>query len=341
MFTTPIRLAILTVTMVAAVAAAPAVADSSTTVRDLPEDWYPESLAAAPDGTIYVGSWRQGAVARLRPDRSGSDILVSPGANGLANGQGMLVDAKAGLLWVCSSAVGFTTVPTTPSALKSFDLATGAPRASYPMPDAGYCNDLAQARDGTLFVTDSFHPRILAMAPGADALSVWLEGGALDAGDPKYFLNGIAVDADGGLFVSAVIAVSYVLKIDRKPDGRAGTVHRVEAPRVFRNVDALRYLDATHLVLFESNALGKDGPYGGQITLATLAGNRISQLQTLAAGLNDPSSGFILDGRVWYIESKYSLLFAYAGNEAAVPRHVPFQLVSVALPRPLATAGTR
>jgi len=30
---------------------------------------------------------------------------------------------------------------------KSYDLATGAPLASYAMPDAGYCNDVAQDDD--------------------------------------------------------------------------------------------------------------------------------------------------------------------------------------------------
>ncbi|MGH8081169.1 MAG: hypothetical protein ACREP7_11370, partial [Lysobacter sp.] len=32
----------------------------------LPADWYPESVAVGADGSFYVGSWRQGAIARLR-----------------------------------------------------------------------------------------------------------------------------------------------------------------------------------------------------------------------------------------------------------------------------------
>ncbi len=305
----------------------------AATIRDLPEDWYPESLAAGPDGALYVGSWRQGAVVRLKLDGSASQILVKPGANGLANGQGVLVDTKAGLLWVCSGTLGHTTVPVTPSALKSYDLATGAPRGNYPMPDAGYCNDLAQTGDGTIYVTDSFHPRILALSSGGKALSIWLEDSMLGSGDTKYYLNGIAVDPKGGLFISTVMATPYILKVDMPHRGKAGAVHRMEAPRVLKNLDAVRYLDATHLVLFESNAFGTDGPYGGQITLATLDGDRVGELKTLVAGLNDPSSGLILDGRVWYIESKYDLLVAYTKDDAAVPRHVPFYVGSVRLPK--------
>ncbi len=79
--------ALLALATTAAIAAPPA-------TQALPEDWYPESVAIGPDGSFYVGSWRQGAVARLKPGVAPkADVLVKPGANGLANGQGVLVDA--------------------------------------------------------------------------------------------------------------------------------------------------------------------------------------------------------------------------------------------------------
>lgn len=297
----------------------------------LPSDWYPESVAAGPDGTLYVGSWRQGAVARLRPGAAAPDILVTPGSNGLANAQGVLVDAGAGLLWVCSGSLGFTTVPTTPSALKSYDLATGAPRASYGMPDAGYCNDLVQDRAGNIYVTDSLHPRILRLTPGASALSVWKEDPAFSTGD-QYTLNGIALDGDKRLYVSAVMAVDYLLRVDIGASGEAGPVARIAAPRVLKNVDAIRSAGPGRLVLFESNAFGKE-PYGGAITIAAVDGTRVTSLTPLAAGLNDPSSGAVFSDRVYFIESKYGLLFKHKDDDAAIPRRVPFAVASQALPR--------
>lgn len=83
-------------------------------------------------------------------------------------------------------------------------------------------------------------------------------------------------------------------------------------------------------MLFESDAFG-DAPYGGQVTAATLEGDRMS-LRTLAAGLNDPSSGAVANGRAYFIESKYGLLFRHKDDDAAVPRGVPFDLQSVPLP---------
>lgn len=306
--------------------AAAAAADAA-----LPFDWYPESVAAAPDGTLYVGSWRQGAVARIRPRAAEPEVLVKPGSNGLANTQGVLVDANSGLLWVCSGSLGFTTVPLTPSALKSYDLANGMPRASYTMPDAGYCNDLVQDKSGNIYVTDSLHPRILRLTPGAAALEVWKEDPAFSTGD-QYTLNGIALDGANHLYVSAVMAVNYLLRVDIGASGDAGPVVRITAPRVMKNVDAIRSAGPGRLVLFESNAFGNE-PYGGAVSLATVDGARVTSLTTVVAGLNDPSSGAVVGERVYFIESKYGLLFKHKDNDAAIPRRVPFTVASQALPR--------
>ena len=55
--------------LLAALLAAPVTGmavETAATPMALPADWYPESIAAAADGSFYVGSWRQGAVARVR-----------------------------------------------------------------------------------------------------------------------------------------------------------------------------------------------------------------------------------------------------------------------------------
>jgi sugar lactone lactonase YvrE len=300
----------------------------------LPADWYPESLATGPDGSFYVGSWHQGAVARVRPDGSAPEILVTPGSNGLANAQGILVDAAHQLLWVCSGNWGYTSVPSTPSALKSYDLVSGAPRASYAMPDKGYCNDLVQDSHGTLYVTDSFHPRVLRLLPGAAALSIWKEDPAMGVGNDGLYLNGIALDGDKRLYVSLLTAVPYVLRVDVdvEDNGAAGAVSRIEMPRVLKNADAIRIYAPNRMAIFESNAFGKTGPYGGQISIARINGNSAS-LDTIVNGLNDPSSGIIVGNRVYFTESKYGLLFAHKDHPEEVPANVPFDLQSRELPR--------
>lgn len=301
----------------------------------LPFDWYPESVAAGSDGTLYVSSWRQGAVARVDGAGGAAAILVAPGSNGLANGQGVLVDAPRRLLWVCSAAFGHTTVPLSPSALKSYDLDSGAARASYPLPPGedgatGQCNDLAQDAAGTLYVTDSLHPRLLRLRAGDAALQTWASDAAFAVGAQGYTLNGIAIDGDK-LYLSAVTAVPYLFRIGVNGDGSPGAVAQIALPRPLRNADALRLAGPGRLLIFESNAFGADGPYGGQITLARVAGERAT-LQTIVAGLNEPSSGVVVGRRVYFVESKFALLFKHQGAPAALPLAVPFALQSRELP---------
>lgn len=324
------------IALFAALHAVPVVAQApaaAATPMTLPADWYPESMAAGPDGSFYVGSWRQGAVARVRPGEA-PQVLVQPGANGLANGQGVLVDAQRGRLWVCSGTMGFTTVPMTPSALKSYDLATGAARDNYPLPGGhGYCNDLAQDSHGTIYVTDSLHPRVLRLRQGDSALQVWKEDPVFAQGKEGYDLNGIALDGDDKLYVSEVTATDYVWRIPVSPDGTPGVPVRVTMPRVLKNADAIRNAGAHRLAIFESDAFGKDGPYGGQISLATLDGDHASELVTLVRGLNDPSSGVVAHQRIYFIESKYDLLISRKSHPEDVPAQVPFDVQSVALPQ--------
>lgn len=315
---------------------APAVAGSAPgsaaqATLALPPDWYPESVALGPDGALYVGSWRHGAVARLRPDGTPPQILVTPGSNGLANAQGVLVDAPGQLLWVCSGNIGYTTVPSTPSALKSYRLDNGAPVASYAMPDQGYCNDLAQDSRGTLYVSDSAHPRVLRLRAGEPALSVWKEDPLLAGGEDGYFLNGIALDGDDTLYLSAVSALPWLARIEVGAERRAGPVTRIALPRALKNADAIRSIGAGRLLIFESNAFGKTGPYGGQISVARVDG-ATATLATLVGGLNDPSSGVLAGRRVYFIESKYGLLFSHKDSPDTLPLGVPFDLQSVALP---------
>jgi sugar lactone lactonase YvrE len=183
---------------------------------------------------------------------------------------------------------------------------------------------------GNIYVTDSFHPRVLRLTPDATALAVWKENSAFAGEGPYKGLNGIAIDGGQGIYVSLVAAASHLLRIGLNADGGAGQVTRIEAPRVMKNVDAIRAWKPGRLVLFESNAFG-DGPYGGQVTVASVDGAKLA-LQTVVAGLNDPSSGAVLGNRVYFIESKYALLLKHKDDDGAVPRGVPFDIQSRALP---------
>jgi streptogramin lyase len=143
---------------------------------------YPESIAAAPDGTLYVSGPAVGGVWRIKPETAAVEEWIDPGAFGSRSTLGVLVDTKSNLLWVCSNdlslsgILGPSSVPG--SYAKGFDLVSGKGKVSAALPGkATLCNDMVVGEDGSLFVTNSLAPQILRLKPG------------LDREAPKEYLN--------------------------------------------------------------------------------------------------------------------------------------------------------
>ena len=151
---------------------------------------YPESMTATADGTIYAGSLYEGGIFRVPPGAATAEQWIKPGANNSMITLGVLADEKAGTLWVCSSNLtAFGVKPPAgvkPVALKAFDLKTGVAKGSWPLPgEKSLCNDMVVDADGSVYVTDSFQPHILKLAPGGTSLEVWATDPAFGGEGPR------------------------------------------------------------------------------------------------------------------------------------------------------------
>ena len=96
---------------------------------------FPESLSAAADGSLYIGSWK-GIVYRALPGQTKATPWIRPSAeNGLLSILGVLVDDRQGRVWVCSVPAP-TREPPAPgtSSLMAFDLKTGVQQLNLPLP---------------------------------------------------------------------------------------------------------------------------------------------------------------------------------------------------------------
>src|SRR5271168_3456102 len=116
----------------------------------------PESLTVAPGGVLIVGSASTPFVYKVRPGSTTAEKFVDASAEGAGTFFfGMLADASSNTLWTCQ----LTLVPgKTPvqrhTALRSFDLATGAPKIRWNLPgDNSTCNDFAIGPDKALYVS--------------------------------------------------------------------------------------------------------------------------------------------------------------------------------------------
>jgi len=252
---------------------------------------FPESLTSTKNGDVYFGSLGQDSVYRATSKESQAKTWIQPKSNGLATVLGVFADEKAGVLWVCTSTTGGRGAPVVgETALKAFNLKDASFKASYPFPGNGLCNDIAVAKDGTVYVADTTQNRVLRLKKGASALDVWAADAMVLAG-----ADGIALLADGNVYVNSVTQ-STLMRIDVKKDGSAGPITKLEPSRPLMGPDGMRSVGSKTMLLVE----------GGRLDEVTINGNK-AEIKVLKEGMPGITAVTLVGGTAYVAEAKLSL----------------------------------
>jgi sugar lactone lactonase YvrE len=301
-----------------------AVASPMDRAIDLPGDrLFPENLDIASDGTAYVGSLTGGV---LRVDLATGKVAawLKPGGSGTASTFGILRDDVNRLLWVCNNdltAQGIAIAGADKGAvLKGLDPQTGAARVSLALPGAAaFCNDIAVAKDGTVYVSDSGRSHILRWTPGGKALEDWFFDQRLaSAAHDNGGLDGIAFDRAGNLVVNN-FRLNTLARIAIAPDGAPGAVTLLATSRPLDTPDGLRPLADGRFVMAEK----------GRVALVEIAGDT-ARVTTLGEGYGAVSGVAPHAGHVWLVAGEASYVFRPDLRGKAPP--LPFRLSPVTLP---------
>jgi hypothetical protein len=266
--------------------------DSSTpSALTLPGDkYYPESLHAAADGTLYVGSLGTGQVVKFAPGATTSTTFLAGGdPKGVA---GVFVDSAGSTLWLCAADLS-TTPPSTE--VRSYDLATATKKASFAFSKPAFCNDFALDSSGNLFVSDSFG-NVWQLKKGGSALAIWKTDPLLAPSTATGFgADGIVLDGAGNVFVNT-FSDARLLKIAINGDGTAGALTQITVTPALKGPDGMRLLDATTLVMADGVA--------GTVTKVVLSGATGTSSTIGAGGLNGPTSVVKVGSTFWVSEGQ-------------------------------------
>jgi sugar lactone lactonase YvrE len=250
---------------------------------------FPESLSSTKDGAIYFGSLGQDAVYRAAPNSSQATVWVKPKTAGLQTVLGVFADERAGVLWVCTSASGGRNGQPVvgETALKAFSLKDASLKGSYAFPGNGLCNDIAVARDETVYATDTTQGRVLRLKKGAKALDVW-------ASDPMMLAtaDGIALLADGNVYVNSV-GQSTLMRVPVKADGSAGPIAKLEPSRPLMGPDGMRSVGSKTMLLVE----------GGRLDEVTINGDK-AEIKVLKEGMNGPTAVTLVGNTAYVSEAR-------------------------------------
>lgn len=231
---------------------------TEVTINDT--DVAPENLTSSLDGTVYFGSTSKGTIYRATPGAARAEPWILASSTGLTNVLGVLADDRTNTLWVCQNATGGRDgAPVAgQTALRSFDLKSGAAKGTYPFPpNAGICNDIAVSTDGTAYASESFRGRIHRLRPGATTLDVWVNDRQLEV------IDGIAL-LEGSVYANN-FATGRLYRIPVNADGTAGAVVPIETSMPFTHPDGLRSVGPRTLIQAEGQ---------GRLTELTIDGNR-------------------------------------------------------------------
>jgi sugar lactone lactonase YvrE len=235
-----------------------------------------ESVTSSQDGAVYFGSTAKGTIYRAAPGSAQAEPWIQASAAELSRTLGVLADDKTHTLWVCQNNTGGRGGEPVvgQTALRSFDLTTGAAKATYPFPsNGGTCNDMAVAPDGTVYVTESFNNRVHRLRPGARALDVWVT-------DPQLAgVDGVALLADGAVYVNTFFE-GRLFRIPVNADGSAGALVPIETSMPLTRPDGLRTVGPHTLIQAEGQ---------GRVAELTIEGNR-ANVRVLRDGLTGPTA---------------------------------------------------
>ncbi len=247
----------------------------------------PESLTMAPGGVLIVGSASSPFVYKVRPGSSTAEKFIDVSTEGPGTFfLGMLADAASNTLWTCQ----LTPVPnTTPAqrhtALRSFDLTTGAPKIRWNLPgDNNVCNDFTIGPDKALYITDTIPGRIFKLPAGASTAELYLEHATLRGVDGITFLDGV-------LYVNNVI-FNKLYRIPVDASGKPGAPVDIWTDQLIKGPDGMRAANGK-LILAE-NASGK-------ISVLTVTGDKAS-VTVIKDGLNTPTGVEPAGDTIWIAE---------------------------------------
>jgi hypothetical protein len=283
---------------------------------------FPESITSARDGTLFIGRLGDGGIIRANPRTGKASLFVAPGASGSRSITGVFADEASKTLWACSNDLSASGGPSAGrdrgSALKGFDLRTGAPKLSVPLPGPNaFCNDITVDARGAVYVTDSAAPNVLRLPAPASTFEAF-------ASNPQFLppkagsagLDGIAFGGDGNLYVTTYAAGGlFRIEVDH---WRAGRVTKLlGAPLTLP--DGLRSLGRTRFLLVEG---------AGTLDRVDVEGDAF-KATPIRGGFRTPTSVTRAGSTAWVSEGQLSFFFDRA-RKGQSPS-LPFRIYAVPL----------
>lgn len=255
------------------------VADAITV--SVPEKSQPESITVAPNGDLILGSASSPKIYRAKKGSDKAAVFVDVSADGTVSFLGVLADAPSNTLWACEIYSGNPTR----SALRAFDLKTGAAKFRWELPgEKNLCNDFVVGPDKALYISDTLGAKIFRLKSGASAPEVFSEDRTL------YGIDGITFIGET-LYENNVI-FNKLYRVPMDANGKAGKPVDIWMDKPIEGPDGMRSANGK-LFLTENRA--------GKVDMVAVSGDAAT-VTMLQEGLATPTAIEPFGDTLWYGE---------------------------------------
>ncbi|WP_082434208.1 SMP-30/gluconolactonase/LRE family protein [Devosia sp. A16] len=255
---------------------------------------FPESITSTADGTLIAGSIGTGEIFRAAPGTATAGSWIAAQTDGPTAVLGVFADEANGTLWACYSDLAmFGGAGGKPSVLRSFDLATGAVKASIPLGEGTFCNDIATTADGTAYAADTAGGQLFRVKPGADTAEPFFKDAALAS------LDGLSFGPDGALYLNGV-QTNKLFRLAMNADGTPGALTELTLSQPIKGPDGMRFGEDGVLYLAENGA--------AQVSAVTFEGDNAIVKVVEAGGWDMPTAVTKVGDTLWVLEAKLSKL---------------------------------
>jgi hypothetical protein len=208
-----------------------ALADLTVTTVD--NNAGPESITAAPDGDLILGSANTPFIYRSAKGATEAKKFIDASADGAVTFLGVLSDKATNTLWACelkAAPEGKGRLST----LVGYDLKSGKGKSRWALPGASnVCNDMSVGPDKALYISDTGNGRIYRLKPGASDAELVLEDKTNLGGiDGLTFLNGV-------LYANNVQA-GTIWRVPLDSSGKAGAAVAIKLDTPLKGPDGMR-----------------------------------------------------------------------------------------------------
>lgn len=254
------------------------------TLVSVPAKSAPESITVAPNGDLILGSMGGPRIFRAKQGADQGEVFVDASADGAVFFLGVLADGPSNTLWACEIYPNSAGAPPH-SALRGFDLKSGAPKFRWDLPGAqNLCNDFAIGPDKALYISDTIGAKIWRLPPGASAAELFLDDRTLSG------IDGITFIGDTLYENNVVFNDLYRVPVDAS--GKAGKPVDIWLDKPIKGPDGMRAANG-RLFLTENDA--------GKVDMVTVDGDTAS-VTVLQQNLATPTAIQPFGDVLWYGE---------------------------------------